>query len=193
MLEKLISSRVRVKLLTAFFLSPGVDHNASELARTLKENYSAVWKELVRLKKLGILKSDQKGNSKAYQVNSACPIAPELRSIILKTEGVGVMVQRRLGELGTVKEAFIYGSYASGEADERSDLDLMIIGKADLEQLSTVIADLEKELNQSINYIIFSEEEWREKLANEDAFALNVNQAPKIILVGGDHALRAPD
>jgi hypothetical protein len=49
MLAALVSSRVRAKLLATFFLSPGEVHNAWELAQRLGENYSAVWKELVRL------------------------------------------------------------------------------------------------------------------------------------------------
>lgn len=98
MLETLFSSRVRAKVLAAFFLSPGEKHNAWELAQSLGENYSAVWKELVRLQGLGILTSERQGNSKDYQVNEVCSIAPELRSIVLKTEGVGMVIKENLQE-----------------------------------------------------------------------------------------------
>ena len=189
MLATLFSSRVRAKLLVAFFLSPGEKHNAWELSQRLGVNYSAVWKELVRLEGLGILTSEQRGNSKDYQVNKDCSIAPELRSIVLKTEGAGVVIKEKLQEMGGVKEAFIYGSYASGEADVRSDLDLMIIGEIDLDQLAPVISGLEKDLNRPINYVIYSEEEWKEKKAVKDPFWENVARAPQIWLIGGDHAL----
>ncbi len=189
MLETLFSSRVRAKLLKAFFLSPGVERNAWGLAHSLQENYSAVWKELNRLEGSGILQSQQRGNAKAYQVNLACPIAPELRSIVLKTEGIGEILRKRLRELGRIKESFIYGSYASGTADERSDIDLMVIGEVDLEEFSSLIAEEEKALNRPINYVIFSEKEWNEKIANEEPFVVNVNQSPKIMLVGGENAL----
>jgi predicted nucleotidyltransferase len=189
MLATLFSSRVRAKVLAAFFLSPGEKHHAWELAHRLGENYSAVWKELVRLEGLGILTSEQRGNSKDYQVNKACPIAPELRSIVLKTEGAGMVVKEKLQEMGSVKVAFIYGSYASGEADARSDLDLMIIGEINLAQLAPVISELEQELNRPINYVIYSEAEWTEKMAVKDPFWENVTRAPKIMLIGGDYAL----
>ncbi|OGO71082.1 MAG: hypothetical protein A2Z49_10885 [Chloroflexi bacterium RBG_19FT_COMBO_56_12] len=153
------------------------------------ENYSAVWKELVRLEGLGILVSEQRGNSKDYQVNKVCPIAPELRSIVLKTEGAGMVIKEKLQEMSSVKEAFIYGSYASGEADARSDLDLMIIGEIDLDQLAPVISELEKELSRPINYVIYSEEERNEKLAVKDPFWENVTRSPKIKIIGGDRAL----
>jgi predicted nucleotidyltransferase len=189
MLATLFSSRVRAKVLAAFFLSPGETHNAWELAQRSGESYSAVWKELVRLEGLGILTSEVRGNSKDYQIDNTCPITPELRSIVLKTEGAGLVIKEKLLEAGSVKEAFIYGSYASGEADARSDLDLMIVGKINLAQLAPVIAELEKGLNRSINYAVFSEDERDEKLATNDPFWGNVTGSPKIILIGGDHAL----
>jgi predicted nucleotidyltransferase len=189
MLAALVSSRVRAKLLATFFLSPGEVHNAWELAQRLGENYSAVWKELVRLEELRILTSDQCGNRKEYQVNERCPIAPELRSIVLKTEGVGKVIKKRLQEMSSVKAAFIYGSYASGEADASSDLDLMIIGEVNLDQLAPIVSELENELGRPLNYIIYSEEEWNEKAAVKVPFWENVINAPKIMLIGENHAL----
>jgi predicted nucleotidyltransferase len=183
MLATLLSSRVRAKVLAAFLLSPGESHNAWEMARKLSENYSAVWKELARLERLGILTSELRGNSKEYQVDEECPITPELRSIVLKTEGVGRMIIEKLQEIEHVKEAFIYGSYASGEADARSDLDLLIIGEVNLEQLAPVISKLEKELNRPINYGIYSEDEWNEKAAVKDPFWENVRRSPNTVLV----------
>ncbi|MCL4559243.1 MAG: winged helix-turn-helix domain-containing protein, partial [Chloroflexi bacterium] len=82
MLTTLFSSRVRSKLLTAFFLSPGVEWTAWRLAQSQNESYSAVWKELNKLEKISILTSKRQGNSKTYRVNPQCPIAPELSSIL---------------------------------------------------------------------------------------------------------------
>ena len=189
MLTSLFSSRIRAKVIAAIFLSPGDKFNAWELAQRLNVTYSAVWKELARLEGLGILTSEQRGKSKEYQVNNACPIAPELKSLILKTEGVGLVVREKLQEMGRVNKAFIYGSFASGEADARSDIDLMIVGEVALDQLAPVITTLEKELNRSINYIIYSEDEWNEKRTTKDPFWENVINSPKIMLIGENHAL----
>lgn len=189
MLETLLSSRVRAKVLTALFLSPGIERNAWELSQSLRESYSAVWKELNRLEGIGILLSEQKGNAKAYRVNSACPIEPELRSIVLKTEGVGRLLQAKLGKMKNVHRAFIYGSVASGKADRYSDVDLMIIGTFNLEEISSLVSEAERELNRPINYVIFSEQEWEEKLANNDPFAVNVENSEKIMLLGSENGI----
>jgi predicted nucleotidyltransferase len=189
MLEVLISSRVRAKLLKVFFLSPGIEQNAWELSHSLQENYSSVWKELKRLEGLGILYSKQNGNERTYMVNPACPIASELNSIVVKTTGIGDILRKKLGVMGRVKEAFIYGSYAAGTADAVSDIDLMIIGEVDLDRLALVISEGEKELNRPINYVIYPEKEWNEKLAKQEPFAMNVKESPKIMLIGGEDAV----
>ncbi|MCL4562362.1 MAG: nucleotidyltransferase domain-containing protein, partial [Chloroflexi bacterium] len=150
---------------------------------------SAVWKELNKLEKISILTSKRQGNSKTYRVNPQCPIAPELSSMVLKTSGVGAAIAHKLNRLGRIIEAYIYGSYASGTADENSDIDLMVIGEVNLEEFSLIISEAEKELNRPINYVIFSEAEWNGKLARKEPFAVNVNQSPKIFLIGGEYAL----
>jgi predicted nucleotidyltransferase len=189
MLQMLLSSRVRAKILKAFFLSPGVERNAWELAQEFSESYSAVWKEMNRLERIGILTSEQKGNAKAYSINKLCPIESELRSIVMKTEGIGAILKAKLSAMGNVEKAFIYGSAASGKADQYSDIDIMLIGDVRLENVSTHISEAEQELNRPINYVIFTEREWREKLQKNDPFATNVEESEKIILIGVEDGL----
>jgi predicted nucleotidyltransferase len=184
MLQLLFSSRVRSKLLVKFFVSPGIGFNAREIALDLNENYSAVWKELVRLEKIGILKSEKRGASIVYSIDPGCPIGSELRSIVLKTDGIDSSIRTRLLSLKEIKAAFIYGSFASGEADERSDLDLIVIGDVDLTTFSPIIALMESDLNRPVNYAIFSEHEWKSRLETGEPFVTNIVHAPKVMLVG---------
>lgn len=188
-LSTLFSSRVRAKVLTRFFLSPGIEWNAWELSQSLRESYGAVWKELNRLEEIGILKSARRGRTKGYQVDPQCSIVPELRSMVMKTEGIGSAIREKLSQMDGVREAYIYGSFASGEADERSDVDLMIIGEVQLEELAPLIAQAERELNRPINYSVYTAAEWDERLANQDPFAVNVARSPKIMLIENPHAV----
>lgn len=163
--------------------------NAHELSQRIAESYSAVWRELAHLEQLGILLSEKIGNSKVFRVNSLCPIASELRSLVLKTEGFGDRIRTSLAGFSTIQAAFIYGSFASGEIDSRSDIDLMVIGELDLAAFSDRIALLEAELHRPINYTIFSQSEWLEKIENGNPFAMNVRQSPKVMLIGGEDGL----
>ena len=189
MLETLLSSRVRTKVLKSLVLSPQRGYNAHQLSIDIHENYSAVWKELVRLEKAGILNSTVKSNAKEYELNPDCPIASELRSIVLKTAGIGTLVQSSLQKAEGVKALFIFGSFAAGSADQLSDLDLMVIGQVDLENFSQIIAQLETETGRAVNYIIFTESEWIDKKEKQDAFIDHILEAPKIMLIGDENEL----
>ena len=87
MLEKLFTSRTRVKLLTLFVMNPGKAFYVREIARATEENVNAVRRELANLEAIGSLKSERSGNAKYFQVNREMSLYHELSSMILKTEG----------------------------------------------------------------------------------------------------------
>jgi predicted nucleotidyltransferase len=189
MLEILLSSRVRAKLLGVFFTNPGIWYTASGLSRLIDARYNAIWKELVKLESIGILTGTVDGNSKKYSINPSCPIKNELSSIILKTEGLPRLLSKNISSIGLVHKAFIYGSFASGQADNKSDIDLIVIGEVHLEEFSDFIAKREKEIGRPINYVLFSENEWNNKKTANDSFVITVINSPKIMLTGEENAL----
>ena len=65
-----------------------------------------------------------------------------------------------------------------------SDLDLMIIGEIELSELASSVAAIEEELARPVNYIIYSQEEWKSKVEERDPFILNVLKGEKIMLIG---------
>ena len=190
MLQALFSSRVRVRLLTLFLLSPDPHFHASALTRQVGAQYNAVWKELANLERAGLLLSESSANTKTYRLNPRCPIVPELRAIMLKTEGAGDAIRQAFAGLD-VDAAFIYGSFAAGDIDLQSDIDVMIIGKVELTGLASIVAQLERDLGRAVNYVAYTPEEWREKRNVQDPFVANVLASPKIILIGDEDALRA--
>jgi predicted nucleotidyltransferase len=190
MLEALFSSRVRVRLLTIFLLNPDSRFHARALAKMIGAQYSAVWKELKNLEQAGLLIAESSANSKSYYVNSHFAILPELRSIILKTAGAGDLIRQELEDLGSIEAAFVYGSFAAGDVDRQSDIDLMLIGKVNLAHLAPIIARLEKNLSRAVNYTAYTSEEWREKQRKHEPFIENVLDSPKIMLIGDEDALR---
>ncbi len=198
MLKQLFSSTVRVKLLTTFLTSPDARFYTRELSRLLDESPYAVQRELHRLESVGLLKAQPEANIKYYTADRSCPIYPELKSIILKTTGLGDALRDGLAELGTIEQAFIYGSVAAGEEDSLSDIDLMLVGALDLLELSEVIARLEGELRREINYMALTPAELSQRIADGDPFIENVLASPTIVLIGDKDALRqaagtAPD
>lgn len=165
-------------------MNPEKEMFMREISRTINENINAVRRELSNLENIGLLVSKNKGNMKYYITNKDFPIYPELKSIILKTEGVSRILKEKLTETGNIKLAFIYGSFASGEAQGESDLDIFLVGEVDEDQLIKELITLEETLSREINYVLFSEEEFTERIRKEDPFISHVLEGPKISIWG---------
>jgi len=168
-------------------MNPEKEMFIREISRTINENINAVRRELSNLEDIGLLISKNKGNMKYYITNKDFPIYPELKSIILKTEGVSRILKEKLTKTGNIKLAFIYGSFASGEAHKKSDLDIFLVGEMDEDQLIKELITLEETLSREINYVLFSEEEFNQRITDEDPFISHVLEGPKIIIWGDNH------
>jgi predicted nucleotidyltransferase len=183
MLEALISSKTRVKLLTLFLLNPGSEFYIREIVRTTGENINAVRRELSNLESFGLLVGQKKGNQQYYTVNTGHFIFAELQKIVLKTEGISGILKRALaGEEITCM--FIYGSFARGTARAKSDIDLFIVGTIDEDRLIPIIHSCEQETGREINYTLMTLAEFTKKKDQDDPFVKNVMKEEKIVISG---------
>ena len=122
-------------------------------------------------------------------MNPLFPINSELRHIFLKTVGVGDLVRNSLIEMDRIDKAFIFGSFAEGDIDADSDLDLMIIGDIEVAHITPVVEEIEKILTRDVNYILVTQEEWEMRLAEGDSFSSNIQNSPKIMLIGNQNGV----
>jgi len=189
-LKELITSRVRVKLLTLFLTNPDTEYYLKGLVRELGENNNAIRRELNRLTRIGLLCTRRQGNLKYYQVNKECPIYPELKSVVFKTTGMGQTLKDNLTELGQIDQAFIYGSVAKGDEGAHSDIDLLIVGEVELSRLRQLLRDLERRLGREINETVYGKGEFIQRQLEGDAFLLRVLSGPRIVLIGEGNALQ---
>jgi len=183
MIEELIASSTRAKILTLFFANPGNKFYVREIARKTNKNLNSVRRELEKLEGIGLLKSERVANLRYYSLNKRIPIYEELKIIFLKTEGLGDVIRENLNQLGKVDNAFIYGSFAKGEERLKSDIDLMIIGEVDQEKLALLIRELEDKLYREINYTVFTKEEFYERKKSQDPFIKNILKEKRIKMV----------
>jgi len=188
-INRLFSSKLRIKLLDVFLSSPDARFYIRELERKIKEEAKNVSRELKNLEALGLLKGEKQGNLKYYSVNENFFLYPELKAIIFKTTGVQGLLKEALERLKGIETAFIYGTYATGKESESSDVDIMIIGKPDLTEINEVISNLEEKLNREVNYMCFDQEEFKERRKAGDAFINEVLSGEKIMLKGSDRAI----
>jgi predicted nucleotidyltransferase len=190
MLTSLLSSKTRIDLLKLFLINANNSYYPRQIESLLKVPYTSVRRELQNLEKIGLLNVELEVNRKYYSVNKNFPLFSELKSIILKTAGIGDKLKSLVKNYENIQIAFIYGSYAKNSEKLSSDIDLFIIGDVTLKDLQEALIRLEKELGREINCTIFPPEEFRQKIKNNNHFIKTVLKEPRIFLKGMEHDIR---
>ena len=95
MLDTLITSRVRRKIIVVYAKYPDYKTHIRGLSALIKEDVGNVYRELRRLEKVGFLLSSKKNNTKIYSANKQSPFIKELQAIVLKSQnfsrGIGMI------------------------------------------------------------------------------------------------------
>jgi predicted nucleotidyltransferase len=83
-----------------------------------------------------------------------------------------------------IDRAFIYGSFASGDYGNESDVDLFIVSKLSGLKLAELLGDVQNEIGRSINVSQFTSDEYNQRKENNDHFLTRVLEGPKITIIG---------
>jgi DNA-binding MarR family transcriptional regulator len=87
-LDILITSRVRRKILVVYAKYPDFKTHVRGLAKLIKEDPGNIQRELRKLEKAGFLLSERQSNTKVYHTNKHYPLFKELQSIVLKSQNL---------------------------------------------------------------------------------------------------------
>ena len=189
MLERLFTSKVRVRLLTLFLTHPTEEYYIRQVSRITGETYNNVRLELQNLAELGLIRPVRRANATYYRADAEHFLFPELKNLVLKTSAVGDRLRDALSELGEVQLAFIYGSTARGTEVSSSDIDLMVIGKVDVDALHQAIDGIEDEIGRTVNYTLFTSGEWQERAVQGHFFVTDILRHDKVFLIGDENVL----
>ena len=181
--------RVKQRLLAALFGQPLRSFYTNELVRLAESGIGGVQRELASLAACGLLSVSAKGNQKHYQANAAAPIFDELCAIVRKTFGIADVLRASLAPLAPhIAQAFVYGSVASGEAHAGSDIDVMIVSDAlGLEDVFAALGPIEASLGRHLNPTLYTQPEFKKRLAARNPFLTKVMARPRIALIESRH------
>jgi len=182
--DKLFGSRTRVLILSKLIMNPNRSLYIRQLSKELGLTFSVVYKEIEKLKSLGLVTEERRGRIRLFTINRNSVIYDELRRLLLKTTALGQQLRSSLPELEKAKYVLIYGSVARGEELETSDVDLLIIGDIAEENLIAGIRKVEKEIGREINYILWSEREFEKRVKTKHHLLTEIADNPIIGLVG---------
>jgi predicted nucleotidyltransferase len=173
MLDALITSKTRIKLLLKFFLNSDRQDYLRNLESDLGDNTNAIRVELNKLETAGLLKSFVKGNKKFFQSNTHHPLFPDIQSILMKITGLDELMKRVLNNVGELEKVYLTGALAQG--NESEIIDLILVGKVNREYFSELIAKAEKFIQKKIRFVVFDENEFllkEEKIIKENDLLL---------------------
>jgi predicted nucleotidyltransferase len=177
-------SKIRRDLLALFFSNADRKYYVRGLERILGYSAGNIRRELLRLQRDNLFLTQKVGNLLFYSLNQDHPLFEELKSIVSKTIGIEASLRALLSSLENIKAAFIFGSVASKNEKEASDIDVLIIGKPDMSILNEKLRDLEQKIKREINISVYAWSEYQAKKKAKSGFILDVLKNPKVMLVG---------
>ena len=166
MIETLISSKTRVKLLMKFFLNSQNTAYLRNLEEEFGESTNAIRLELNKFEKAGLLLSSSAGNKKIFKVNISHFFFKDLQSMIMKVVGLDQIIDYVIKRLGDVEKVYLVGKFARGLDSEI--IDLVFVGKINRNYLLELVEKVELKIKKKVRFVIFSPEEFDFKKIKEE-------------------------
>lgn len=167
MIETLISSKTRIKLLLKFFLNSSTTAYLRSLESEFGESTNAIRLELNRLEEAGMLSSYLNGNKKMFRANTRHPLFKDVRTMLMKTIGLDQIILNVIERLGDVERVFLIGDFAKGL--DSPIIDLIFIGDIDKTYLISLVERAEELVKRKIRYLIYDSIEFQ--LHSDSGFA----------------------
>jgi uncharacterized protein len=190
-LGDLLFGRTRGAILALLYGRADQSFYTRQIAREVDASVGAVQRELENLSKVGLIVRNSIGSQVFYQANRDAPIFQEMRALVNKTIGVFSVLRCALQSLSKqIVVAFVYGSLAREQETAQSDVDLLVVGKATLDDILSRLSTVEKSVGRPINPTVYSVAEFKSKLASGNHFLTAVLKGQKVFLLGDEGELR---
>lgn len=187
MLNDLLVSTVRVKILRLFFTAGAAEfYHVREITRRVGTEINAVRRELTRLTRAGILKKEPRGNRLYYRLRQANPYFSNLYDLVNKDSGLSKAIIENLDRLGLIKLVILSKAYLWGRRAAANQVDLLLVGKINLEVLAKIIKEEEAAHSREVNYTVLTEDEFEFRKKRQDPFLLNILLEPRILVFGDE-------
>jgi hypothetical protein len=157
LIESLISSKTRLKLLLKFFLNPDNKAYLRSLEQEFGGSTNGIRLELNKLEKANMLVHVFEGKKKVYQVNTDHPLYDDINSIVRKYFGLDLLLDKVLNRLENLEMVYLLGDLANGLQSEV--MELLFVGEPNRQYLSELTEVLEKSIRKKIAYSVFQKQD----------------------------------
>lgn len=153
MLETLITSKTRLRILIKFFINVTNNGYLRGLADEMHESTNAIRKELNNLSEAGYLNKETIQNRVSYKANSKHPLFATLQKIIHQHIGLDSLVSIVLERMGDVKKIVVIGDYANG--NDTGIIDVVLVGEdLNRDYILKLASKIEREIKRKVNFTI---------------------------------------
>jgi len=153
MLENLITSKTRLRLLVKFFINVTNNGYLRGLAEEMNESTNAIRKELNNLSSAGYLEKEVQKNKITYKANDQHPLFGMLQKIIHQYIGLDSIVTAVLGRMGAVHKIVVIGDYANGK--DSGVIEVVLVGMdLNVDYINGLAIKLENEIKRKVRFTI---------------------------------------
>lgn len=189
LLNDLIISRVRVKLLEIFLSNPGQIIHVRELVRRSSEEINAVRRELAHLEKISAVTKEHRANRLYYVFKKDYPLYFDLLELVAKTVGLGGAILKNRNKLGKIKLAMLSGRYARNITGSGDHVDLLIVGDVVVPEVAALVRAEELKRGREIYFTPMTEEEFVFRKKKKDPFIQAILSGSRFMVIGDEEEL----
>ena len=153
MLNSLITSKTRLRMLIKFFVSAANNGYLNGLATEFNESTNSIRKELNNLSEAGYLLKSKENNKVIYNANTSHPLFDVLQKIIRQHLGLEEIVETVIQRIGDVDQIALTGEYAKGI--DSGNIEIIINGsKVNYGYLENIKPKIKKKINRKVNFLL---------------------------------------
>lgn len=189
MLQHIIPSKARRKILELFFHHPSENFYLRRVVREINEEVNAVKRELDILTDEKLLLRERRLNKVYFSLNKNYQLYDEFLRIFSKSNLLSSSIYSNLSKIGKIKFVAVSTKFPKNLIIKDDEIYLLLVGIIVVVEIESLIKDVEKEFGRPINYSTMTESEFVFRKKNNDPFIWRFLKQPKIMLVGVEEEL----
>lgn len=189
MLQHIIPSKARRKILEFFFHHPSENYYLRRVVREIDEEVNAVKRELDILTEEKLLLRERRLNKVYFALNKSYQLYDEFLRIFAKSNLLASSIHSNLSKIGKIKFVAVSTKFPKNLIIKEDEIYLLLVGVIVVAEIEALIKDVEKEFGRPINYSTMTEDEFVFRKKNNDPFIWKFLKQPKIMLVGVEEEL----
>lgn len=189
MLESVIPSKTRRKILSLFYTHTTDLYYLRSIVREVGEEVNAVKRELDILEKAKILHREKRLNKVFYSLNKSYMFYDEFLRIFAKLGSFPQAVRDEAPRLGKIKFAALSLKFAHHKEIKKDEVYFVLVGSIIIPEIEQFMRQMEEKLSREINYTVMTEEEFSFRKRNSDPFMWRFLKSPKIMIFGSEEEL----